>query len=361
MTDVSETIKPILQSLSKDSASLLKSVQSVLPADSDLLEANQGPSLLTLKNATLLGYLHHLVLLCSQRLRGRPLNDENGSGLVRNLIELRLILEKIRPVEGRMRGLVERLVRAAEDEDKRIREGRTAEATSATTDEVDPLSFRPNLAALSSGTDSQPSGKDARSNRDRGDGIYRPPRMAPVVYNPESTKTTSHKGTKERVAPRNAALLSDLSASMSANPYETSSGGVGVGGGIGASSSSRAKALARMQEYEEDNFTRLIMSKRDAKRRRRDEEDVALGGAGRGDKRGRVGAGLEEEFGDLLRNRNGDDYKSAKRSSALQRSRNNQSNGSDDFLDGSSKRRGGGVFEKKARQDFNKRNSKGRK
>lgn len=365
MADVSETIKPIVQSLSKDAASLLKSVQAALPADSDLLEANQGPSLLTLKNATLLGYMHNLVLLCSQRLRGKPINDENGGGLVRNLIELRLILEKIRPVEGRMRGLVERLVRAAEDEEKRIREGRSAESAAATTDEVDPLSFRPNLAALSGNTgtngNANSSEKDAKSNRDRGDGIYRPPRMAPVVYNPESTTTSSRKATKERVAPRNAALLSDLSASMSANPYETSSGGVGVGGGNGASSSSRAKALSRMQEYEEDNFTRLIMSKKDAKRRRRDEEDVALGGAGRGDKRGRVGAGLEEEFGDLLRNRDRDDYKGAKRSSALQRSRANKSSGGDDFLDGSSKRRGGGVFEKKARQDSKKRNSKGRK
>lgn len=364
MVQTREKVRPILQTISKDAVSLLKSVQTALPVESDLLEANQGPSLLTLKNATLLGYLHHLVLLCSSRLRGKRLDDKDGGSIVRNLIELRLILEKIRPVEGRMRGLVERLVRAAEDEEKRTREGRMPESTTAI-DEVDPLSFRPNLAALSNNTgtndDSRNPETDTKSNRDRGDGIYRPPRMAPVVYNPESTSATSRKATKERVAPRNAALLSDLSASMSANPFETSSGGVGVGGGNNASSSARAKALARMQEYEEDNFTRLIMSKRDAKRRRRDEEDVALGGAGRGDKRGRVGAGLEEEFGDLLRNRSNDDYRGSKRSSALQRSRSNQSSGGDDFLNGSSKRRGPGVFEKKASQDAYKRKSKGRK
>ena len=35
-----------------------------------------------------------------------------------------------------------------------------------------------------------------------------------------------------------------------------------------------------MQEFEEENYKRLSMSKKDAKRRRRDEQDVALGGLG---------------------------------------------------------------------------------
>ena len=78
-----------------------------------------------------------------------------------------------------------------------------------------------------------------------------------------------------------APSTSDLTAGMSSNPYEASSGGVGVGGrGKLASSSSRAKALARMEEFEEENFTRLVQSKKDARKRRRDEADVALGGAG---------------------------------------------------------------------------------
>ena len=46
------------------------------------------------------------------------------------------------------------------------------------------------------------------------------------------------------------------------------------------------------------------MSKKDARKRRRDEADVALGGAGLSSGRNgrrRIGGGMEEEFGDLLR------------------------------------------------------------
>jgi U3 small nucleolar ribonucleoprotein protein LCP5 len=55
-----------------------------------------------------------------------------------------------------------------------------------------------------------------------------------------------------------------------------------------------------MREYEEENFTRVALSKKDERRRRRDEEDLALGG-GRGS-RGRSGqsAGFEAELGGLL-------------------------------------------------------------
>jgi U3 small nucleolar ribonucleoprotein protein LCP5 len=133
---------------------------------------------------------------------------------------------------------------------------------------------------------------------------------------------------------------------MSANPYEISSGGVGVGG-AGAGSSSRAKALARIQKYEEDNFTRTSMSKRDEKRRRRDEADVALGGAGMSSKRGRIGAGLEEEFGDLLRNSS--NLKSVKRNSALQRARTSTEDG--DFSPEGGQKGGRNIFQRKKRND----------
>lgn len=358
----------MLQTLQTDAAGLLASLQTALPSDTDLLETPKAPSLLTLKNIALLSYMHHLILLTAGRLRGHSLEsagDGRGGGrednahghsptLVRNLIELRLVLEKIRPVESKTRTLVERLVRAADEDDKRIREGRVDErgdgregAASIATD-VDPLSFRPNLAALSAQRKSKSrmpgeqddAAADAVASRDRGDGIYRPPRLAPIAYNAESSTSRGGKDRdRAKAAPRNAALLSDLSASMSANPYETSSAGVGVNGGSGANASARAKALRRMEQYEEENFTRLMMSKRDAKRRRRDEEDVALGGAGLSSKRGRVGAGLEEEFGDLLRNRNADDLKNVKRKGALQRSRDSGAGGSsragfDDALGG---------------------------
>lgn len=330
----STELSGVLQALSKDAASVLSSIQSTLPIDKDILSAPNAPSLLALKNSALLFYLHHLVLLTSYRLRGNTLEEgTDGASLVKGLIKLRLILEKIKPVESKMRSLVERLLRAVEEDDKRRKEGRLqdgddGDVANGDAIDIDPLSFRPNIAALTVNGQSRATtlrrGNDNNSkdeeegtlSRDRGDGIYRPPRVAPVVYDGESGGRKSKQD--KRASTRNSTLLSELSAGLSSNPYEASSSGIGVDGS-GQNSSSRAKALNRMQAYEEENFTRLMMSKKDANRRRRDEADVALGGAGLSTKRGRVGAGLEEEFGDLLRNKGG--FDKVKRQGAMQRAK----------------------------------------
>lgn len=93
--------------------------------------------------------------------------------------------------------------------------------------------------------------------------------------------------------------------SSTANPYVESSSGLGNTPSL---QSRKAQKLADIQAYEEDNYTRVFMNKKDAKRRRLDEEDIALGGTGsredylKGSKgvRGQKAAGFENEFDDLL-------------------------------------------------------------
>ncbi|KAL9937519.1 hypothetical protein V8E36_003928 [Tilletia maclaganii] len=318
----------------------------------------QGIPLLALKTNTLLSYIHHLVILTAHRMRGGDLTSQPGAALVENLIRLRLVLDKARPLEGKLRYQIDKAVRAAEEEERgpsavkaRKGKGRAEENGDGSggddddddddDDEIDPLAFRPNPAALlaaskqasssshkASASASAPSSKptmrtsksrngDDDDDEERG-GVYRPPKLAPVPYDPDSI--SRHGGSREdRLAAkegklagkRNAALLADLSLGLSSNPYELSSAGLGGAGRNAASSaqgSARARALRRMEEYEEENFTRLVMKKKDAKRRRRDEEAVALGGAGLDSanrRQGRLGAGLDEEFGDLLRGSGG--------------------------------------------------------
>ena len=124
--------------------------------------------------------------------------------------------------------------------------------------------------------------------------IYRPPRLAPVPYVEKS------KSQARRKRPPVPSALSLLSVDPS-RPFIESSSGLG---GTPALASSRAQYLKRLKDFEEDNFTRLIMKKSDAKRRARDEEDFALGGdlGGGSSLRGRRRAGgLEDEFGEVLR------------------------------------------------------------
>ena len=143
--------------------------------------------------------------------------------------------------------------------------------------------------------------KEARSQSEESqqDEIYRPPKVAPMPYN--------ETGTKEKRRARVPTALSSLAYQNGNDPYLESTSGLGGGGNRGlASTSARARELARMNEYEESNMTRLVLSKKEARRRRLDEENIALGGTGLGSHfgRGRArGGGLADEFGDLLRAR----------------------------------------------------------
>lgn len=165
--------------------------------------------------------------------------------------------------------------------------------------------------------------EDGNQGTQATDGIYRPPKLAPVPY------TESRGKDKAKRAPVPTALSSLVHMDPS-RPYMESTSGLGSTPSL---MTSRARELQRMTEFEEENMTRLVMKKRDAKQRKQDEADMALGGmpGSTFGRRGR-GGGLEDEFGDILksvgRSRNagaGDGYEELRQRSrkdgALVRSR----------------------------------------
>lgn len=286
---------------SEDSAQLVQKLsESVRNADFDHPE---GLSLLTAKVDALLAYIQNLALLCVQRLSGNTLSQEPGALYVQNLVRLRLRLEKMRPMEARLKYQVEKLLQAAvaveRESSQRVATDGGADAEAAD-DDMDLLSFRPNPEGLAPAQVGRQESRLPNEDADATEGVYRPPKVAPMVYDPDAHVSRKARN-KDRQPSRNTALLADLSAGMSTNPYETSVAGVGGDLAVGTAGSSRARALRRMQEFEEDNYKRLSLNKKDAKRRRRDEQDVALGGLGLSGRGNRLSGGVEEEFGDLLR------------------------------------------------------------
>jgi len=91
------------------------------------------------------------------------------------------------------------------------------------------------------------------------------------------------------------AALHTLTHSDPSKPHTETTSGLG---NMAALTSKRARELQEMAEWEEANMARLVMKKKDARRRAQDEADIALGGIGAG---GRRGGGLVDEFGDVLR------------------------------------------------------------
>jgi U3 small nucleolar ribonucleoprotein protein LCP5 len=96
------------------------------------LDTKDGISLLSLKHNLLLSYLQSLTLVMTRRAMGYSLDSRSppelpfssadreprGSGtgdLVDSMIETRIVLEKIKTLEGRMRYQIEKLVNLAHE------------------------------------------------------------------------------------------------------------------------------------------------------------------------------------------------------------------------------------------------------
>jgi U3 small nucleolar ribonucleoprotein protein LCP5 len=149
--------------------------------------------------------------------------------------------------------------------------------------------------------DAASEGEEDEVDRDaedaQGDGIYRPPKLAPMPYN----ESGGRKDKRERRRPVPAALA-NLAYLDPSRPHLEGTSGLGAAPASSLeAASSRAREIRRMTEFEEENFTRLVLKKKDERQRRRDEEDIALGGVPTIARAGRRRGGLEDEFGDVLR------------------------------------------------------------
>ena len=397
----STTIQALLQAIQSaknDVQSVSTALEKKFPTDSQEDQYGQGPSLLSLKVDTLLSYTHHLLLhsisrcLPPSRHEAGVASSSHRQDLVRNLIRSRLILEKTRPLESKVQHHLQRLLRAAQEEEAEIQSGRkTLPSSHLKTGAVsDLLAYGPNASAII-GTNAEygkrgdralPSqllsfGKEVDSTNTKGsdrhdaigndeehllgpsnqpikqdgNGIYRPPRIMPVAYDPDSVRRKKDKedasqlsrnaakrmsldgemddrrGPSSKSRPTNRALLSELTHSLSSHPFEQSSSGTGINttGGANAGVSKRAQELERMRTFEEENFTRLILNKKDERRRRREEENVALGGARGGRGRSGQSGGFEAELGGLLATGGGE------RSRKKRKKSNNEYNGGDSY------------------------------
>lgn len=102
-------------------------------------------------------------------------------------------------------------------------------------DDLDPLAFKPNPAALlnAGGGDDRNEGLAAngQENLNSGDGIYRPPRLAPVHYDDGAKSTKSSKLTEKiKDKASKSRLLRDLQQQYDDAPEDMDAMGLGYSG-----------------------------------------------------------------------------------------------------------------------------------
>lgn len=230
-----------------------------------------------------------------------------GSETVQKLIETRVYLEKgVRPLEGRLKYQIEKVLGAAADEERRVnaqreknlqgengnitQDGRKAPVTEAseTSDSetsskdskhktssheapppppIDDLSYRPNPAALLRRPD--PRERTKSSSKARSIGAYKPPRITPTSMpdHPSSTitRSTTRHGKSHLL---DEYIATELSSAPQAEPSIGSNSTILRRGRAALSAREREKEKERM-EYEERNLSRLPSESKAERRKAR--------------------------------------------------------------------------------------------
>merc|ERR1712136_695853 len=163
------------------------------------------------------------------------------------------VLERVRAIDHKLRYQIDKLVRASVV---------THQGAS-----VDPLGFRANLDNFD---DDDDDADDAGKGEAKKDGVYKPPKLAAVRYDGDDTEAEKkEKKAKMRAkAIANAAMLKDLDLDRE-EPDE-----------IFENQVHRFKEDKRLEErtkFEEDNFTRITLNKKEKARMKRMANSSAMG------------------------------------------------------------------------------------
>ncbi|KAM5438489.1 hypothetical protein MferCBS31731_005066 [Microsporum ferrugineum] len=318
-------IMSMLESLHESLSSATSSLPASVASDGtgvSILPPSDGISLLDTKSEILLSYLQNLVyfvLLQVRRLSSsessspsatdglQQRTDQHQEDVVKKLAELRVYLERgVRPIEGRLKYQIDKVLKAANDlertkaqtsqkhDDRKSTkksqgglESTDSEQGTATEsgeedddeEELDELTYRPNVAAFSRAVEAQEQQKAAAQKKDSaGDGIYRPPKIKP-------TALLEHKPSRraEREAQRSKksrAIDEFVNAEMSTTPMAEPSIGstIRAGGRHVSTQQDRAREEER-RAYEETNLLRLPKeSKKDRARRGGNRRGGGYGG-----------------------------------------------------------------------------------
>ncbi|KAG5179476.1 hypothetical protein JKP88DRAFT_267213 [Tribonema minus] len=268
-----------------------------------------GVSYLVAKQQMLLSYCLNLCVYLGRKLRGEGVADHAATW---QLLELRGALERLRPLDARLKYQLDKLFRAAAapaSGGAAAPHPDAAEHAAAAAAAADPLSFRPNPDALvakdggggggdgdgaaQSDGDGEPrlggyrakaaargrrGGADGSGGGGGGDsGAYRAPRMAAVPYEEDGAAGTRRRDERRverrRDRARTGEILETLREEFGDRPEV-----VRGGGGSGMVNDQARRKLDREErerrEFEEDHMIRLQRTKK-MKRDRREATQAA--------------------------------------------------------------------------------------
>lgn len=216
------------------------------------ITTDKGLSFLEMKYQMLLSYLINLTYIVLRKCSGEKIESDPS---IDRLIEIRTVLEKIRPLDSKLKYQIDKLVKTA---------------VVGATSEDDPQSYHANPGNLvskieDSGESSEESvdGDSKKEKSKKSTNIYVPPKLAAAHYDESMSRAESEKKNKERSRKQflNSSVMRELRDEYSEAPIEVTSGN--------NVKQSVSKYEQEKAEYEENYLTRLPVTKAEKNRRRK--------------------------------------------------------------------------------------------
>lgn len=233
----------LLQEIKKASGECLTNLRVLQTRVRDNAATNsQGLSFLDVKNQLMSSYMANLGLLMDKKTSGQAVQ---GSPAVDRLVEIRTVLEKMRPIEHKLRYQINKVVSA-------FKEGKV--------DPSDPRKFKANFGSFANmgGDDSSDEEGETDKTSDGKPKLYVAPKLAPVHYSDDETTEERHskhqaKATRKQLS---HAMLKEIREQYTDAPTEISESNV--------HRMKKNKRDSEKTEYEESNFVRLQVSRKES-------------------------------------------------------------------------------------------------
>ncbi|KAF9603302.1 hypothetical protein IFM89_034651 [Coptis chinensis] len=207
-----------------------------------------GFSYLEAKHLLLISYCESIVYYLLRKAKGLEIE---GHPVVRSLVEIRLFLEKIRPIDKKLDYQIQKLLRIAGGVGKKVEDDE--KETNASKNNEDLLRYRPNPDMLVKRSD---------VDTQDGDGVYRPPKIAPTEEMSKLEKIALRKDKMLHQKAKQSDFMRGLMDDLEGKPEE-------VKETFGAESRDLKRYRARMDErarQEEELFTRAPLTKKEKRR-----------------------------------------------------------------------------------------------
>ncbi|CAG9566783.1 unnamed protein product [Danaus chrysippus] len=214
------------------------------------ITTDKGLSFLEMKYQMLLSYLINLTYIVLRKCSGEKIESDPS---IDRLVEIRTVLEKIRPIDSKLKYQIDKLVKTS---------------VVGQTSEDDPQAYRANpdnlVSKLDEGdVDSNEESDDGKKDKSNKSNIYVPPKLAAVHYTDSLSKANIDKKSKEQAKKQllNSSVMRELRDEYSEAPTEMSTGN--------HVKHSISKYEQEKTEYEENYLTRLPVTKAEKNRRKK--------------------------------------------------------------------------------------------